>query len=170
MIRYFINKVLLGFKKRYDYDVAYQQLILNSDLAAFLKFTAFQTMASHTGDLPSEILYATRLRTILSEDCGPCAQLVVNMALEANVSGELITAIIENDLEQLDAKTALVIEYTDKVLSRDIDSEPLRDRIRTLWGERGVIAISLAISTYRIYPTLKYALGYAKTCSQIKVY
>ena len=49
MLRYLLNKMLRSLNQRYDYDVRYQQEILNTDLVAFLKFSGFQTMSCHTG-------------------------------------------------------------------------------------------------------------------------
>jgi hypothetical protein len=48
-------------------------------------------------------------------------------------------------------------------------ADPLRDEILRRWGEKALVAISMAITTARIYPTLKYALGYGKACSRIVV-
>ena len=48
-------------------------------------------------------------------------------------------------------------------------ADPLRDEIVGRWGERGLLAVSLAITTGRMYPTVKYALGYGKTCSRVMV-
>ena len=80
MIRYLFNRVLMGMQARYDYDVTYMQEILTADLPAFIKMLGFQTMSSHRGNLPADIGFAVRLRAIIWDDCGPCTQLVVNMA------------------------------------------------------------------------------------------
>ncbi|MGH6911941.1 MAG: hypothetical protein ACREE0_09900 [Phenylobacterium sp.] len=47
--------------------------------------------------------------------------------------------------------------------------DPLRDEIVRRWGDRGLVALGMAITTARMYPTLKYALGYGKACSRITV-
>ena len=48
-------------------------------------------------------------------------------------------------------------------------ADPLRDEIVRRWGEKGLLAVSLAITTGRMYPTVKYALGYGKACSRVTV-
>ncbi|WP_340676957.1 hypothetical protein [Paraglaciecola sp.] len=169
MIRYFLNNMLLAMKKRYGYDVRYQQDILQTDLAAFLKFSGFQTMASHCGNLPAEPLYAARIRAIIYDDCGPCSQLVVNMALEAGVQPALVRAIIEQDLTTLPTEIALIVEFTELVLAHDPQADVLREKILALWGAKGLITLGFAISAYRVYPTLKYSLGYGKACSRIQL-
>ncbi|CAM4296500.1 hypothetical protein [Pseudoalteromonas byunsanensis] len=167
MIRLLLNKTLRSTAQRYDYDVGYMQDILTTDLSAFLRFMGFQTMASYSGNLPAEVVYAARLRAILFDDCGPCTQLVVNMALEAGISAEHIRAIIAKDVHQLPPEVALVVEFTDCVLAHNTQADELREKIQTVWGQKGLVSLGLAISSMRVYPTLKYTLGYGKSCSRI---
>ena len=169
MIRYLFNKMLLAMKGRYDYDVAYQQDILRADLGAFLKFMAFQTMSSRSGNLPVGPLFAARIRAIIWDDCGPCTQLIVNMALEAKVSPDIVRAIIDKDLNSLPEDIALVVQFTELVLTHNPEADDLRNKILLLWGTKGLIAIGYGISSSRVYPALKYTLGYGKACSRIMV-
>lgn len=169
MIRYAFNKALMAMHRRYEYDVGYLQEILRTDLPAFLKYLGFQVMASHSGTLPAEPLFAARLRAIIWDDCGPCTQLVTAMALEARVNPKRVRAIIANDLEALPEQTALVARFTDRVLAHDPEADALREQIRALWGTRGLIALGYAISTSRVYPALKYTLGYGSACSRVQV-
>jgi hypothetical protein len=37
------------------------------------------------------------------------------------------------------------------------------------WGQKGLIAVSLGLTTARMYPTLKYAMGYGRACSKVTV-
>lgn len=169
MLRYLFNKMLRSFQQRYNYDIRYQQQILAADMAAFLKFSAFQTMASHTANLPAAALFAARLRAIIAEDCGPCTQLVIDMALQAKLSPEVIKAIIERDLAQLPEEVKLVVSFSDLVLTHQPEANDLRAEILARWGQPGLIAIAFAISSYRVYPALKYSLGYGQACSRLLV-
>lgn len=169
MIRYIFNKMLLTMKKRYDYDVRYEQDILKADRGAFLKFMGFQTMSSHSGNLPAGPLFAARIRAIIWDDCGPCTQLVVNMALEAKVDPDIVHGIIDRDLNKLPDDIALVVRFTELVLAHNPEADDLRTQIVDLWGNEGLITIGFAISSYRVYPALKYTLGYGTACSRIQV-
>ncbi|WP_448569519.1 hypothetical protein [Thalassotalea ganghwensis] len=169
MLKRMFNKMLASMSKRYDYDVSYMSDMVRYDSAAFIKFMMFQSLASHQGGVPKAPLYAAKLRAIIWDDCGPCTQLVVNLALEAKVSKDIVTAIIERNIENLPADVALVVEFTDLVLAHDPQADDLREKIVRLWGHKGLIAIGLAISSMRVYPAFKYALGYGNTCSKIKV-
>ena len=156
-------------KHRYDYDVQYMQDILQNDLAAFIKFMGFQAMAAHTGGVPAAPLFAARLRAILWDDCGLCTQLIVNMALESNVQPNVIHAIIAGNIDELPSDVALVVRFTELVLKHDLEADELREKIRVLWGNEGLIAIGYCIGSTRVYPAFKYALGYGATCSRIAV-
>ncbi len=169
MIRYQLNKMLLAMQNRYDYDVSYMQEILNTDLGAFLKFLGFQTMSSHKGNLPPEVLFAAKLRAIIWDDCGPCTQLNVDMALEAKVSPDVIRAIVDKDLDNLSEEVALVTEFTEFVMAHRPEADDLREKILAKWGNEGLVAIAFAISSCRVYPALKYTLGYGKACSRIQI-
>jgi hypothetical protein len=48
-------------------------------------------------------------------------------------------------------------------------ADPLREEIVRRWGEKGLAAIALQLTAARMYPTLKYALGYGKACSKVVV-
>jgi hypothetical protein len=48
-------------------------------------------------------------------------------------------------------------------------ADPLRDEIVRRWGKAGLVDIAMALTTARMYPTLKYALGHGKTCSRVTV-
>lgn len=169
MIRYMFNRMLLTMKARYNYDVRYQQDILQTGLTTFLKFMGFQTMAAHAGNLPTGPLYAARIRAILRDDCGPCTQLVVDMALEANLSAEIVQGIIDKDFSALPEDIALVARFTELVLDHNPEADELREQVLALWGQEGLITIGLAIGSCRVYPALKYTLGYGKACSRIQV-
>ncbi|GAB59442.1 hypothetical protein [Rheinheimera nanhaiensis] len=169
MLRFILNRMLLNLQKRYQYDVRYQQHILHTDLSAYIKFCGFQSMAAHQADVPPAALYAARIRAILAEDCGPCSQLVVDMALESGVPASLVQAIVERQLQLLPAQIALVMQFTEQVLTHQQQADALRQQICRLWGDKGLISLAFAISSYRVYPTLKYALGYGKSCSRIRL-
>jgi len=65
---------------------------------------------------------------------------------------------------------SLAYRFARASLARDLEAtDPLRDEIVRRWGDRGLVAIGLALTTARMYPTLKYALGYGKTCSRVLV-
>ncbi|QPB85968.1 hypothetical protein CWC22_023510 [Pseudoalteromonas rubra] len=169
MIKYILNKMLISMQKKYDYDVTYMQDVLSADLSAFFKYLKFQSMADYRGGLPAAPLYAAKLRAILWDDCGPCTQLLVNMALEAGVPATQVSAIINKDLAALPDELAQIVEFTDQVLAHNPGADDIRPHILSKWGDKGLTAIAFSISSCRVYPALKYTLGHGKACSRVVV-
>jgi hypothetical protein len=65
---------------------------------------------------------------------------------------------------------SLAYRFAQASLARDMEAcDPLRDEIVRRWGDAALVAISLTLMQARMYPTLKYALGYGKACSRVKV-
>ncbi len=65
---------------------------------------------------------------------------------------------------------SLAYRFARAVLARDIEAaDPLREEILRRWGKGALVDIGLAVTTARLYPTLKYALGHGKACSRVTV-
>jgi hypothetical protein len=45
----------------------------------------------------------------------------------------------------------------------------LREEVVRQFGKRGLIALSFAMLAARMYPTLKYALGYGRACTRLAI-
>ena len=86
MIRSLLHRTINRFERHYGYDGTYMHEILNASVGAFFKLTLAQMMNLHREGVPADAVHAARITTARFEDCGPCAQLVVNMALEAGVA------------------------------------------------------------------------------------
>lgn len=169
MIRTLVNRFIRSFEERYGYDAGYFKDILRSDLWAFGKFMGFQAMSAHEGNIPVGPLYAARIRATLWEDCGPCAQLIVDMALEAGVKESDVKYVVEGRTEHLPSDIALVLRFTELVLAHSPQADVLRTQILERWGTRGLVAIAFGISSSRVYPTLKYSMGHGATCQAIHI-
>lgn len=92
------------------------------------------------------------------------------MAEAGGVKPETLRAILAGDEAAMGADAALGWRFARASLARDMEAaDPLRDEILRRWGDKGLVAIGMAITTARMYPTLKYALGYGKACSRVTV-
>src|SRR5262249_35904003 len=142
----------------YDYDVTYMLALLDASPAAYSKFEKLFALARHRESAPKEAVYAAKLAGALFEDCGPCTQLVVNMAREAGVKGDQIEAVLTRRAEAMTPDTALGFRFADAILRRapkDSDWEDeVRDAVRTQWGDKGVIDLTLALQVGRLFPMI----------------
>lgn len=169
MFAFWFSRFVDRFGRRYDYDVSYLHHLRRVDTGAFLRAGLLNLVSAHRGGVPAAPLFAARLRAALAEDCGPCVQLVANMAVEAAVDPAIVAGILRDDPGALPGEVALVLAFTEAVLARDPQADRLREDIAARWGERGVAAIALAIGTSRVYPCLKHALGYGRACSRVTI-
>jgi AhpD family alkylhydroperoxidase len=102
------------------------------------------------------------------EDCGPCVQIHVNLALKDGVSADVLRALAARRLDQAPADAALGFAYGEAV-AQGVMADEVRDRIRAKWGEKGLIELAFTIATARFYPALKRGMGYAHACERVVI-
>jgi hypothetical protein len=169
MFKWLIRKRLDAFQKKYGYNVDYVRDILDADTAAALKLAKLQSALSYRRDVPLDVYYAVALVGTLHEDCGPCTQLNVTMALYAGVSPRVIAAVLEGTEARLGGDVELAVHFARATLAHDPAADELRDTIVARWGQRALVSLAFAIAAARVYPTIKYALGHGKTCQRVVV-
>ena len=163
------SALLNVMQARYDYDVTYMKTMLAASPKAFFEFAKLFGLSRHREAAPKAAVFATKLVAALFEDCGPCTQLVVNMAREAKVASADMEAVLRRDAAAMSADAALGFRFAEAIAYRLPDEDEVRDAVRAAWGEKGVIDLSLAFAISRVFPTTKAGLGYAKECRRVTV-
>ena len=169
MLKWFIRNRVAVFEKRFDYDMSYAREILAIDLRAFLAFARLTKLGDYRRDVPKPGYWAAKLVAVLAEDCGPCTQLIATMALRDGVDGAVISAVLSHDDSQLPEPVLVAVKFARASIAHDVAADELRDDIVRRWGQRALVALAFAITSGRIYPTLKYALGHGKMCQRVVV-
>ena len=105
----------------------------------------------------------------IAEDCGPCTQLTVDMALEAGMARDQIEAVLRRDVAAMTEAVALGFQFASAVAHRSMDDDKYRDAVRPRWGEKGVIDLAMALQMGRTFPMIKLGLGYARECRRVAV-
>jgi hypothetical protein len=170
MLRALLDRLaILPFERAFNYDASYMRDLLAASPVSFLKFSVLSGLTPRRA-APAEALAAAGIAATLREDCGPCTQIGVDMAERSGVPAAVLRAILAGDAPAMGETAALAWRFAQASLDRDMEiADPLRAEIVRRWGEKALVAISLAIVTGRMYPTLKYALGHGKVCSRIVV-
>lgn len=163
------RRMLRAMSKRYGYDTSYLEMMLKESPPAFFKFAPVMKAAGHREVIPVDASFAAKLVGALAEDCGPCTQLVVDMALEAGMPKDQIEAVLRRDPRAMNDATVLGYRFADAVVRRSQDDGEYRDAVRAEWGEKGVIDLTLALQMGRMFPMVKAGLGYAKECRRVTV-
>jgi len=169
MRSWFARRLLRRFRQQYGYDTSYLDMLLKESPSAFFKFAPLMKASRHREVVPMEASFAAGLTGAKAEDCGPCAQLVVDMALEAGIPKDQIEAVVRRDVRAMSDDVVLAFRFADAVVRRSADEDEHRDAVRAQWGEKGVIDLAFALQMGRMYPMMKAALGYAKECRRISV-
>lgn len=169
MLKWLIRRRLAAFEKNFGYDVSYMRDLLDTDLGAFLRFARASGVSGYRKDAPLDLYYAVKLTGALAADCGPCAQLVVTMALRDGVPGATIAKLLRGDDAEMTEPTRLGARFARAVLARDPAADEHRAEIVRRHGPRALASLALALVASQLFPTFKYALGYGHACARIEV-
>lgn len=170
MLKAILRRQIAAFEKTWSYRADYLRDLL--DAGGPWTVIRFGLVASlgHGKGAPPEAMAAARLVATLAGDCGPCVQISVDMATAAGVSPEVLRGILAGDRIAMGETAGLAFDFARAVVGRHLaDADETRDEIERRWGRRAVAALSLALTTAQMYPTVKYALGHGRACSRVVV-
>ncbi|MGA0599713.1 hypothetical protein ACO2Q3_03310 [Caulobacter sp. KR2-114] len=169
MLKAIFRRQIDAFERDFNYDAGYMRDLLDASSWKFLRFSVVPALGRGKS-APAEAVAAAGIVGTLAEDCGPCTQIGVDIAARGGIKPQILRAILAGDLAAMGETAALGYRFAKAVLARDLEeADPLRDQILTRWGKAGLVDISLALTTARMYPTLKYGLGHGKACSRVLV-
>ena len=153
-----------AFGAHYDYDVSYMEALMDASPGAYRTFENAMGMGRYQKAAPKEFLMIAKLAAVRAEDCGPCLELGVKMAREQGIAESIIRGSLQGgrglNAEQLD-----VYRYATAVAKNEEMEPGLLPRLEERWGREILAELAVAIAGVRLYPTVKRALGYAKSCS-----
>jgi hypothetical protein len=169
MLTWLMLSAVRRLERRYDYDAGYLRALAAASPKALIAFSGVgrcraSGRARRRGDRrggPGR--YAERgLRSLHPDRRAP--------GRGAGRLAAILAAILAGDGEAMGPDAGLAFGFARASLARDLESsDELRDEIVARWGQKGLAAIALALASARVYPTVKYALGYGKACSKVTV-
>ena len=169
MVRWLLRRTIQSFERKWNYDASYLKEIVDLSPLAALKFSLATSLGSYRRDVPPAALFAAGITAVRSEDCGPCTQLGITMAEQQGVRPDILRALLKDDVAAMPEEVALAWRFTRATLAHDAAADDYRDEIVRRWGPRAVVTLAFAITTARMYPTVKYAMGHGKICSRVVV-
>ncbi len=169
MLRWFLRRRVAAFERAWNYDASYIREMVDIDPRALMIFGKVQGLSKYRKDIPPAPYCAAGLIAAMSEDCGPCTQLGIDMAERAGVDPAILRAIVARDYQAMPYDVALAARFTEATLRHAPEADDLRDEVVRQWGKRGLLSLSFAMLAARMYPTLKYALGHGKACTRLKI-
>jgi hypothetical protein len=169
MIRWVLRRQIAAFERTWNYDSSYMRDVLDADPGAIWTFSKVMGLSRYRKDVPLAAYYGAKITGTMVEDCGPCTQLTVDMAARAGVDAATLKAIVSGDLSAMPYDAALAVRFTRATLAHDPAADALREDVVGRWGKRGLISLAFAITSARMFPTLKYALGHGQACMRVTV-
>ncbi|MBI1407936.1 MAG: hypothetical protein GC145_17615 [Caulobacter sp.] len=169
MLKALLRRQIAAFERRFNYDAGYMRDLLDAGVGRFIKF-GFVASRGHGKAAPAEAMAAAGILATLHEDCGPCTQIGVDIAMARGVDPEILRGILAGDETAMGETARHGYRFARAVLDHDGPAADwAREAIEALWGKAAVVDLSLAITTGRMYPTLKFGMGHARTCSRVLV-
>ncbi|MBI2826563.1 MAG: hypothetical protein HYX69_17970 [Planctomycetia bacterium] len=169
MIRRILEGRITAAEKYLGAPCDYMRYMLRTSLPAFFKFARFAPLAGYRRAAPVIPLNVARIVATRSEDCGPCVQIALNQAKRDRVPDDVLSAVLADRPDDLSDELADVYRFTVAVCERSGMEGEYRERIRERYGDEALIEMAMAIAFCRVFPVTKRALGYATSCSAVKL-
>lgn len=167
MIRALLKSGIQRFASRYKYDTSYMSHIVDTSASAGVRLSMLPFYSQYRGPKEAQNVWAgAMLASTLDGDCGPCVQLIVDMAVEAAVPAEEIALCLQGNAKAA-GDVGLGFRFSQAAIADARELEELRKEIEARFGAAAVTAASFAASSGRIYPVLKRGLGFGQTCSRV---
>ncbi len=169
MFKWFLRRQIASFERTWSYDAAYIHEMIDADPHAAMAFGKVIGMSRYRKDIPAALHFAAGIVAVMSEDCGPCTQLTIDMAQRAGVDPAILRAVVARDFKAMPYEVALAVRFAEKTLAHAPEAEDLREEVLRLWGRRGLVSLAFIITSARLFPTLKYALGHGHACTRLTI-
>lgn len=169
MVTWLIRRRIAAFERAYGYDAGYMRDMAEASPRAVRLFGRITALAGYRRDVPRDAYFAAKLVAVLSEDCGPCTQLVATIAERAGVAPSVLRAILARDERAMSEEALLGVRFAEAALAHAPAADALREEILRRWGHRALISLAFAIAASRVFPTVKYALGHGQACTRVTI-
>ncbi|MEZ6001222.1 hypothetical protein [Hyphomonas sp.] len=167
MIRQFLHSQIRKFGHQFRYDVTYMHEIADVSPGAAYTLSKLPNFYKYRGpEAGLPVWTGALLASTLEGDCGPCAQLVVDMALANGADADALQACAEG--RPNDAGTmGLGFRFACAAIAGDIVADDLRREIEAEFGKKAAISCAFAAASGRIYPVLKRGIGHGQACQRL---
>ena len=165
MLKWFLHKMTERMSTETGYDNTYLHEIINVSGTAALRFLGLPMLSQMRGS-NKEIWAGSALGSVLDGDCGPCAQLVLDAAVDAGVDVAKLKACLKGDLEAA-GDVGLGFKFALAAIADAPELNDYREEIMSKSGQLAVISASYAAATSRAYPVMKRGLGHGDLCQKL---
>jgi hypothetical protein len=169
MFKWLLSRRIDRFERTWNYDARYLRDVLDADPRALMAFSKVAALGNYDKDVPPAAYCAAGIVGTIAEDCGPCTQLVLDMAQRKGVEPDILRAIVARNFAAMPFEVALAARFAEASLRHAPEADDLRDEVLNRFGKRGLVSLAFAMTASRLYPTLKYALGHGRACTRLTI-
>jgi len=150
-------------------SVDYLREMKSKSQSAFDKYTQVIPLAAHREFISKENSFIAHMLATVGEDCGPCAQIIVNLASKEDLSPAFMDAVVQARRKDLSDEQNLVYDFVQATVDNSENQNELREQVKDTLGEEALVDLGLAMASARIFPTVKRTMGFAKTCQKVTI-
>src|SRR5262245_20449557 len=169
MLKWFLRRWIDKFERTWSYDASYLRDVLDADPRALMAFSKVAGISNYRKDVPPAVYVAAGLVGVMAEDCGPCTQLSIDMAQRAGVDSAILRAVVARDFNAMPDDVVLAVRFAEATLRHAGEADELREEVLRRFGKRGLVSLAFALTSARLYPTLKYAMGHGRACQRVTI-
>ena len=167
MIRKLFHAQARKMQRAFNYDTSYMHEIIDISPGAAWGLSRLPAFYKYRGTPAGQIPWTgALLASTLDGDCGPCAQLVVDMSLAGGADADALQACAEGRPLEAGAM-GLGYRFAKAAISGDPVADDLRSEIISEFGEKCALSCAFAAASGRIYPVLKRGMGHGKACQRL---
>ena len=164
MLQRLLTRLVPGIEERLGVRLEYLRLMAAHAPGALWRLLLFMPLAAYERSVPTSLLHLARLGATLSEDCGECVEITVNVARQEGVSAEVLRAGITRDASVLGANELAALDYGSLLVQGDRRADDVRRELEELYGTEGVIEFATAVASAQLFTTVKRGMGLSQRC------
>ena len=159
MIRWLLHKRITAFERRWAHDCVYLHRIAQISPLTAAKVTLLRSQPP-PGALPFGAYAAARITATLAAECGSCLSLAIDMCEADGFPRSSVEAIMAGKEPVMAPDVRLGYRFANAIVQRNAEaSARLGADIRGRWGDKAHLAMSMAVASAGLYPSLKRAFA-----------
>ncbi len=155
-------------EKKLGVSLDYMREIAANAPAAFRILGRVSQLGQSLKPVDRHAAHLAGLGAAMHDDCGTCVQIHINLARADGVPEDVLRRAVMGEAGTLPATLAQSFRFGEAVAANDPEMHELREKLERTLGKRAVIEMAIGIGFARFYPTVKRALGHAKSCAVLR--
>ncbi|KCZ52698.1 hypothetical protein [Hyphomonas pacifica] len=155
--------------QQFNYDTTYMEEIIDISPTAAEGLMSFVGIYKYRGPAAGKAAWHGALfASTLEGDCGPCVQLVLDMAIADGADADALKACAEGEAQSA-GTTGLGFRFAMAAITADLATDDLRRQIEAEFGNKTALSCAFAAAAGRFYPVLKRGTGHGQPCRVLDI-